>query len=74
MKLKVGDVVRVDVHHWLRAQSLGQIVEHNPDRKGTHQFLVRFESTLVGRGFTQEGVPGQSLWLAADQLEVQEIC
>ena len=73
-QLKVGDWVRVDVHHWLRAQSLGKIVEHNQNKKGTHQFLVEFADLREGRGFTMPEYTGQLLWLAPDQLEVQELC
>ena len=71
MNFKVGDIVRIDVHHWLRSQALGKIVAHEPDRKGTHQFLVEFPDNTTGKGFTDEYHTGSLLWFAADQLEVQ---
>lgn len=69
---RVGQTVRVTGKHWLRAQSLGIIVEHDPTRRSAHAWRVKFEPEVAGKGFTVEESPGQFLWLEEAQMEIVE--
>lgn len=59
---KVGDRVRVNLHHWARPHAVGTIEEIDMERDSEHVYYVRFDQK--GRG-----IEGHFLWLDAYNME-----
>lgn len=64
--MNINDQVRV-ARHWLRGRHIGTLAAYDGTR--TNPWLVRFATTWPGGGFTEDGQPGQCLWLDGSQLD-----
>lgn len=60
--MEVGNKIRVDSRHWLRANALGVLCEFD-GKRGDNHWKCEFEPE-IGRGF--DG--GKFLWLADNQM------